>query len=190
MRMHPLGLAGSLLLLSVVAIAEEPRIESAKRLFDDYVALEHRFDSSIADLYADEASIRNTRKYPFGLPTKVMTLPAMSYKALIRQAMPMAKARGDRSRYSEVSYSMEGDKVRINCIRYSELKKYFSPFSILAGPGADGKWLIYEEISESRSANSLQVMITLIVLLIIPAGAAIAIRRLLKKRIPRPTSAQ
>ena len=40
--------------------------------------------------------------------------------------------------------------MRISATRYSELKKYASPFSLLVGPGLDGNWLIFEEISESR----------------------------------------
>jgi hypothetical protein len=45
---------------------------------------------------------------------------------------------------------VEGDGVRIKADRFSELKKYHSPISILVKPTPDGVWLIYEELSESR----------------------------------------
>ena len=127
----------------------QPATDAAKQLFGQYVALGHAYDPGVADLYADEAVIRNRRIYPTG-DVREMTVPAPKYKTLIRQVMPLAKARGDRSTYSEVSYAAEGERVRIKASRYSELKNYASPLVLLVGPSASGKWLIYEELSESR----------------------------------------
>lgn len=121
----------------------------AKELFAAYDRLEHEFDPAIADLYADDAVIRNKRVYPTG-EVREMTIPASKYKELLRTATPLAKARGDVSTYSNVTYTPEADGVRIKADRYSELKKYHSPLSLLVKPSASGKWLIYEELSESR----------------------------------------
>ena len=126
-----------------------PAIAEAKKVFERYVALEQAFDPAAADLYADEAIIQNRRKYPDG-QVKTMSMPAAKYKTLIRSVMPAAKARNDRNTYSDVRYAAEGDGVRITAERFSELKKYSSPLSILVKPNADGAWLIYEELSESR----------------------------------------
>ena len=123
--------------------------DAAKQLFDQYVALGHAYDPGVADLYADDALIRNKRTYPTG-EVREMTVPAAKYKTLIRQVMPLARARGDRSTYSDVSYTAEGGRVRIKASRFSELKNYTSPLSVLVGPSPGGKWLIYEELSESR----------------------------------------
>jgi hypothetical protein len=41
--------------------AADASIDQAKQLFDRYVALEHAFDPAVADLYADDARIRNKR---------------------------------------------------------------------------------------------------------------------------------
>lgn len=122
---------------------------AAKRLFGRYVSLEQGFDGAVADLYADEAVIQNRRKYPDG-QVKTMAIPAPKYKALIRAAMPAAKARGDRSTYSDVRYTAEGEAVRITATRFSELKKYASPISLLVKADGQGTWLIYEELSESQ----------------------------------------
>lgn len=121
----------------------------AKDLFERYVALEHAFDPAVADLYSDDAKIQNTRTYPTG-DKRTLTIPALDYKKLIRGAMPLAKARGDTSSYSDVKYTAEGDRVRITCTRFSGLKKYSSPLSLLVGADKDGNWLIFEEISESQ----------------------------------------
>jgi hypothetical protein len=121
----------------------------AEQLFERYVALGRAFDPAVADLYADNAVITNKRTYPTG-QVREMTIPAVKYKELIRRAMPLARQRGDRNVYSDCQYTPEGTRVRIACTRYSQLKKYSSPISLLVGPGQAGDWLIFEERSESR----------------------------------------
>ena len=103
----------------------------------------------MADLYADDAVIRNKRRYPTG-EVRELVFPAPKYKSLIRQAMPLAKSRGDRSTYSQCTYEPQDGRVRITCARYSELKKFTSPYTFVIGPDRSGAWQIWEELSESR----------------------------------------
>ena len=121
----------------------------AEQLLNRYIALEAAFDPAVADLYADDAVIRNRRTYPTG-EVREATVPAAQYKALIRQAIPLAKAQIDISRYSGCVYTAAAPRVRIACARFSTLKNYTSPITLLVGPGPDGGWLIFEESSESR----------------------------------------
>jgi hypothetical protein len=76
-------------------------------------------------------------------------MPAPQYKELIRTLMPLAKARGDFSTYSEASFTEELAGVRIMAKRFSVMKKYHSPISLLVAPDAFGRWIIREEVSES-----------------------------------------
>ena len=124
-------------------------IAIARAFFERYVRLEHNFDPAQADLYADDAKIFNKRIYPGG---KVASIPvaALLYKNLIRRTMADSKAKGDISNYSDETYTLEGNMVRIKATRYSVLKKYSSPLSQLVGPDANGVWVIHEEISESH----------------------------------------
>ena len=124
-------------------------IDEARSLFQQYSSFEAAFNPAVADLYTDDALIRNKRVYPIG-QMREQTIPAPQYKTLVRSAMPLAKAKGDYSTYSQVSYSEEGNGVRIKATRYAVLKKYESPLSLLVVPVASGKWLIREEISESQ----------------------------------------
>ena len=124
-------------------------VAQAKAFFTRFVELEQAYDIAVADLYADDAVIKNKRTYPNG-EVRELTIPPAQYKQLLRQAMPLAKSRGDRSTYSKCGYKPEGPNVRINCSRFSELKKYTSPYSLLVGPDRAGKWQIIEELSESR----------------------------------------
>ena len=40
--------------------------------------------------------------------------------------------------------------MRITATRFFELKRYSSPLSLLVGRRADGRWMIYVELSESQ----------------------------------------
>lgn len=148
--MSPLSrvfLSALCLLLSFSTYADQ--VLDARALFDRYVRLEAAFDPAVADLYADDALIKNKRIYPSG-QVRELVLPASQYKALIRSAMPLAKARGDYSTYSEVTFQPDGNGVRITARRFSMLKKYYSPLSLLVAPTPSGIWVIREELSESQ----------------------------------------
>ena len=135
-------------LFPFVAGAQAPNKEAA-RLFERYVALGRAFDAKLADMYDDNALIRHKRTSADGAVREV-TVPAQQYKSLLREELPRAQARGDRSTYSNVRYAREGERVRVSAARYSELRKYSSPLVLVVGPAAGGRWLIYEEHSESR----------------------------------------
>ena len=123
-------------------------LDEAKQFFNTYTNLYGKFDPAVADLYSDEAAIKNKRHLPDGT-AREMSLPAKTYKELIRKTMPLAKERGDTSNYTNVQYKEESGKVRIECQRYSELKKYTSPLSLVIAKNGE-RWLIVEELSESK----------------------------------------
>lgn len=130
--------------------ASQVEIDADAALFDRYIELEHDFDPEMAELYADDAVIKNTRRYPTG-QVRELELTGVQYKALLRQAMPLAKVRGDRSTYSNIAFQVNGGgTVSIKAARYSELKKYTSPLEITVAPDEEGKWQIIEELSESQ----------------------------------------
>jgi hypothetical protein len=129
--------------------SESDLMNKAKPFFNNWVALEWNFDPAVLDLYAPDALIENTRRYPDG-QTRVFRFSSQEWKALGVKAMPLAQARGDRNKYSQVTYTVEGDRVRISTQRYSLLKQYSSPRSLLVGPDQTGEWRIFEDISESQ----------------------------------------
>ena len=142
------ALAFALLCTACASTAQSQAPSRAKIIFDNYQSLERSFDAAAADLYCDSALIRNVRTFPDG-QKRTLELPAKKYKELIRVAMPLAKAKGDYNTYSDVAYAPEGDNVRITTTRYSLLKKYSSPMSLLVGACNSGEWAILEELSES-----------------------------------------
>jgi len=154
----PAAGAGALLLLTAASLPEFAQtqtadardLQAARELFAHYVTLERRFDPALAQLYADDAVIRNRRRSSDG-ELRERTVAAAQYKQLIGVVMPMAKARADSNSYSECRYAAEARGVRITCQRFSRLKKYTSPLSLLVAPVPGRQWQILEEQSESRT---------------------------------------
>ncbi|WP_374583391.1 hypothetical protein [Pseudoduganella sp.] len=99
--------------LSAPALAQS----EAEALFARYQAMERAFDPELVNLYCDTALIRNVRTYPDG-QQRTLELPAPRYKELIRNVMPLAKAKGDVNSYTEVTFAQEGGNTRINATRY------------------------------------------------------------------------
>lgn len=135
--------------LPSAALAQDSGLATAQRLFEQYQSRERAFDPAAADLYCDSAIIRNTRTYPDDTQ-RTLELPVAKYKSLVRSTMPLARARGDSSDYFGISYQREGANVRITATRYSRLKQYSSPLSLLVGACEGGSWAVLEELSHSR----------------------------------------
>jgi hypothetical protein len=153
--MKPLAGVIGLTVLILFAVVQPSSCETtapearARTFFARFVEISHAFDPAVADLYADEARIVSVRKYPHGAE-RTLQMPGVEYKALLRSAMPLAKARGDTNTYADISYQRQGARVWVRATRYSALKQYSSPYSLLVGPDASGTWLIYEERSVTR----------------------------------------
>lgn len=128
---------------------EQKVATSAEELFELIDHLGNSFDVAFADLYSDDAKITNLRKYPDGRIQKIR-FDGKRWKEVIRLAVPLAEERGDKDRYSDVSYETKDEGVVIRATRYSELKKYSSPMQWLVRPNSNGEWLIVKEKSESR----------------------------------------
>ena len=146
---NPLCAIAAGLAIAALAWAQDSGTDAAKQLFAQYIALERAYDPGIANLYADDALIKTRRKPPMGDPVDVI-VPAPKYKTQLRELASVAKVRGDRNTYSDVTYTPESELVRINALRFSGSRKQAGLFRLLVGPSPGGQWLIYEELSESQ----------------------------------------
>jgi len=149
MRIARLLIGLACLAACMLARADDARIASAQQLFAQFMALEQAYDPALADLYAPEALVTIRRTFPMGNPSDTLYLGA-DYKTFLRALLPAAKTNGERNRYSKISFTLEGEQVLVAAARYSELKGRTSPISLLVGQSPQGKWLIYQELSESR----------------------------------------
>ena len=136
--------------ISQIAVAEE----SAKKLFKKYIQLSESFDSSIANLYSDNAKIHAYRKYPYGTE-RAMELSGTQWKQLLVQALPIAKAQNDKSIFSDVTISKYGDGFKIKANRYSNRKCYTDlNYYMVVAPVKSNKLQIIEEYSETQPQSN------------------------------------
>lgn len=136
------------LLASAACAADSAQIIAAKTVFKDFKALSDNFDVRVAELYAKDAVIQNTRYYSTG-QTKTIKLSGEQYKHMLIATMPMARAQADKDTYTKESYKQEGERVRVTAMRHSGLKNYDSWFVILLEKRGND-WLIVQEQSQSR----------------------------------------
>lgn len=130
--------------LSASALDERARYEGAKKLFDDLIYLEQRYDMGLIDLYADDAKIvvielRGDKRYKTEMTGKQL-------KGFYASYLPTASHVGEWFVYSNVIISPEGDTaMRVLATRTGQKTGEAFPYQLLVAPGPGGKWLIYEE---------------------------------------------
>lgn len=137
----------------LVQLSSAADVEMAKTLFERYLQLEREFSPETANLFADDAMIQNTRIYSDG-SSNIIRVSSKDYKRLIRSELPRLKKSGHTNDYSAITFVLEDDGVRINATRFDWLGNYSSPFSLKTAL-REGKWLIVEEISETRNPDVL-----------------------------------
>jgi hypothetical protein len=126
---------------------KDPKVAGAKEAFEKFVRLSQACDPAVAGAYSDAAKIAITAIYPDGTK-KEMALSGVQAKAIIPQAVAEAKRKGDIDDFSEVTYAVEGEHVRVKAKKFNRLKKYTAPVEFLFGPER-GEWKIFEEVNQS-----------------------------------------
>lgn len=158
---------GSALLLGLNlmfdASAEAPSVVNAslrpeQKLLQAYIQREANYDPTVANLYADKALIQVKRVLPTG-DHWTEYIPALHYKAMLRQLMPLAKVSGDVSDYTVVKQSSaKKGRIKFKLSRYDRMGRYDAPVELVVGPHPNqpNDWLIYEEYSEIHTALGVQ----------------------------------
>ena len=106
------------------------------------------FDATGVEYYSDKAVIENTRTYPNG-KNRTLTMEGVKYKKLLKMVMPLAKKKGDKSIYKEVTYVKKDGLIIVKAKRWSVLKKYETPYEAHFRV-IDGSATIIKEISQSK----------------------------------------
>lgn len=123
----------------------EANFKKAQELFDRLVYLEQRFDTALANLYANDArivviEIRGDNRYK-------TEMSGADMKRLIDSYFEAASIVGEWYHYSNVTLTPEGNQVRILATRTAQKSGGAFPYMLLVGPGSGGNWLIREEQS-------------------------------------------
>ena len=97
--------------------------KGAEDFLNRYIDLSNNFDASVSSLYSDTAKIHTYRRYPHG-SKRVAEMTGAQWKELLVKVMPRAKQRGDISKFSNLKFYSDGNKLKIKADRYSVLKCY------------------------------------------------------------------
>ena len=144
--------AFNLVFLSACALSNLAYASSEPReFFKEYIELGERFDPSIGSLYADRAKIHATRQYPLGL-NRSMEFTGAQWKQMMSAVMETAKEKNDKSKYSNMIITRQGDQYKIKADRYSVLKCYTDTgYYMIVEPGESGELSIVEEYMETKA---------------------------------------
>lgn len=133
-----------------------PAVDQARKLFAEYVRLQNSYDTTIGNLYSDDAYIQHTRKCADG-QMRTFKFQGAQYKQIFLIAFPLAAAEKAHNKFSNCSCKNEASNaVRIKCTRYAVSRKYYSPLEVLIKEVTPGKWLIVEELSQSQPFGDAQ----------------------------------
>ena len=124
---------------------EDTGIAQARAFFDKYLSLWKQYEPAVADLYADDAIIRQRHIQKNG-DIKENDIFVTKYKETIAKLMPENKKQGGNVYHEGIKVVREGDAYRITATVYSDRQKTKRPFSMLVLQDAAGKWQIKEEI--------------------------------------------
>jgi hypothetical protein len=128
-----------------------------EKFFARYVALGEAFDVAVTELYLEDSRIRSLRRYPAS-QERILEMTGAQWKQLIRSAMPLAKAKGDRSEFGNLRFEAAGNLLRIRADRYSVLKCYQdNGYYMLVGRQPDGRLQVVEEYMETQPQSACEL---------------------------------
>lgn len=144
----------SLLIILFLVSAQSFASGEAELFFKRYIELSDNFDPQVANLYSDSAKIHTYRVYPHGKEL-AMTLSGSQWKQLVAQVMPLAKRKGDKSKYNNIKVTKFENGYKIKADRYSSIKCYTdSGYYMVIEPDKKGNYVIIEEYSETQPQSN------------------------------------
>jgi hypothetical protein len=129
-------------LVAVPVLAGSPT-EEAKKVYEQYVALDKKHDPAMLQLYADNAVINRARRKPDGT-TQTTKIPVKAYKEAVAEAMPFAKEIGESNEYSNASFKEVDGKVHVTATRRAQPKGPPTELTLVIAQKGE-RWLIVEE---------------------------------------------
>lgn len=130
-------LMGTALLLSGSAYAAEPDVAVGKKCFDQYVALEAKYDPAAIGMIKDDAIIEITDTDAGGKPA-IHRLDAVKFKQAALASLPESKKEHEQDLYKDVKIMPENGLFRVHARDYSVTHRAEAKVSMLIGPDAKG----------------------------------------------------
>ena len=137
-----------LILLSFPAFADEA--QEALAFFQNYVNAANTYSNTIAGMYSPSAKIIRQVVKPDGTTANAYTDTA-TYIKQMRIGQAGAKLRHYKNSYSNITVTPMGDgKYKISSLRQPSGETYKLKTYMIVKKQPDGKWLIVEELMQTK----------------------------------------
>ena len=135
------------LMFGMHAFASEQ--DDALAFFNNFVSASNSYSTSVPSLYSDNAKIIRQVIKPDGTLVNV-PFKIADYRAQMKLSAKVAKIRNYKNYYSNIVVSKDGNGYRINAVRKPSLSDDKLKTSTVVAKQPNGKWLITEEMMQTR----------------------------------------
>lgn len=123
--------------------------EEALKFFNSYVSASNNYSSDLLDMYSSDAKIIRQVVKPDGKLVNV-SFPIDDYKRQLRLSAKLAKIRKYKNYYSGINVTKVSNGYKIDAMRKPSLSDYKLKTSMVVQKQPNGKWLIVEELTQTK----------------------------------------
>ncbi|HNW25253.1 MAG TPA: hypothetical protein PLG15_03515 [Candidatus Gastranaerophilaceae bacterium] len=123
--------------------------EDALKFFNSFVNAANSYSQAVPSMYSDNAKIIRQIVKPDGsLANAYFT--ADQYRAQMRLSEKIAKLKNYKNYYSNIKVTKVSNGYRIDSLRRPSLSNYYLKSSMVVQKQSDGRWLIVEELMQTK----------------------------------------
>lgn len=123
--------------------------EDALKFFNSFVSASNSYNTSLLNMYSDDAKIIRQVVKPDGKLVNV-DFSIYNYRKQLKISSKIAKLKNYKNYYSNIHVTKVPNGYRIDSIRKPSLSDDKLKSSIIVQKQADGKWLIIEELMQTK----------------------------------------
>ena len=121
----------------------------ALAFFNNYVNASNSYSAKLLNMYSDNAKIIRQVVKPDGTTANAY-FAMKDYKHQMVLSSKLAKIRNYKNYYSDISTTKVANGYRINALRKPSLSDYKLKASMVVQKQSNGKWLIIEEMMQTK----------------------------------------
>lgn len=123
--------------------------EDALKFFNSFVSASNNYNISLLNMYSDDAKIIRQVVKPDGKLVNV-NFSIYNYRKQLKISSKIAQIKNYKNYYSNIHVTKVSNGYRIDSIRKPSLSDDKLKSSVIVQKQADGKWLIIEELMQTK----------------------------------------
>lgn len=123
--------------------------QDALSFFNSFIDASNNYKASLLNMYSDDAKIIRQVVKPNGQLVNV-PFPISDYRKQMKLSAKLAKIRKYKNIYSNIKISKASEGYRIDAMRQPSTSDYKLKSSMVVTKQPDGKWLITEELMQTK----------------------------------------